>query len=127
MSDDYEMGHKRPPRRTQSKKGQSGNSGRRRSRRPPRTIEIIDKLFMMPVTITEDGLRRQVPLVGAIVLQLLRRELSGSRRALTVRLAYQSLAQQYAERTLEIRFVDNDYTQALSRARSSGATEDDEG
>jgi Family of unknown function (DUF5681) len=124
MSDDYEVGYKRPPKQTRWKKGESGNGGRRRSRRPLRLIEVIDKLLLTPVTVTENGLASQMPTVGAIVLQLLRKELSGNRRALTVRLAYEALAQQYAERKLEVRFVDSDYTQALSSPPSSEATED---
>jgi hypothetical protein len=124
MRDDYEVGYKRPPKRTRWKKGQSGNRDRRRSRRPIRLIEVIDKLLLTPVTVTENGRASQMPAVAAIVLQLLRKELSGNRRALTVRLAYEALAQQYAERKLEIRFVDSDYTQALSSAPSSEATED---
>jgi hypothetical protein len=124
MRDDYEVGYKRPPKRTRWKKGECGNRNRRRSRRPLRLIEVIDKLLLTPVTVTENGLTSQIPAVGAIVLQLLRAELSGNRRALKVRLAYESLAQQYAERKLEIRFVDSDYTQALSSAPSSEAKED---
>jgi hypothetical protein len=124
VSDDYEVGYKRPPKRTQWKKGESGNRNRRRSRRPLRLIEVIDQILLKPVTVTENGLARQMPAVGAIVLQLLRKELAGNRRALTVRLAYEALAQQYAERKLEIRFVDSDYTQALASAPSSEATED---
>jgi hypothetical protein len=125
MSDDYEIGHKRPPKRTRWKKGQSGNRNRRQSQRPLRLIEVIDKLLLAPVTVTENGLVSQMPAVGAIVLQLLRKELAGNRRALTVRLAYEALAQQYAERQLEVRFVESDYTQAISSAPSSETTEDD--
>jgi hypothetical protein len=124
VSDDYEVGYKRPPKRTRWKKGESGNRNGRRSRRPLRLIEVIDKLLLTPVTVTETGLASQMPAVGAIVLQLLRKELAGNRRALTVRLAYEALAQQYAERQLEIRFVESDYTQALSSTPSSEATED---
>jgi hypothetical protein len=125
MRDDYEVGYKRPPKRTRWKKGESGNRNRRRSRRPFRLIEVIDKLLLTPVTVTENGLSSQMPAVGAIVLQLLRKELAGNRRALTVRLAYEALAQQYGEWKLEIRFVDSGYTQALASAPSSEATEDD--
>jgi hypothetical protein len=125
MRDDYEIGYKRPPKRTRWKKGESGNRNRRRSRPPLRLIEVIDEMLLKPVTLTENGLASRMPAVGAIVLQLLRKELAGNRRALTVRLAYEALAQQYGERKLEIRFVDSDYTQALSSAPSSEATEDD--
>ena len=60
MSDDYEVGYKRPPKRTRWKKGESGNRNRRRSRRPLRLIEVIDKLLLTPVTVTENGLASQM-------------------------------------------------------------------
>jgi hypothetical protein len=124
MSDDHKIDN-RPPKRTRRKKGPRGNAGRK-SQRPRRLIEIIDDVLLMPITVVEDGLVRQVPAVEAILLQLLRKELSGSRRALVVRLGYQRMAREHAERTLAIRFVDGEYTQALSRGQSSAEAENDQ-
>ena len=96
MSGNYEVGSGRPPKRTQWKKGQSGNRGRRKARRAATTAEIINKLLLAPVDITENGKTRRVTTLEAIILQLWRKELAGDRRALAVRLKYQELAQQHA-------------------------------
>jgi hypothetical protein len=79
MSDNHKI-----DKRTRRKRGNAG----RKSQRARRLIEIIDDVLLMPITVAEDGLVRQVPAVGAILLQLLRKELSGSRGALVVRLGY---------------------------------------
>jgi len=60
MSSGYEVGFGRPPKRTRWKKGQSGNRGRRKVRRAATTAEIIDKLLLSPIDITENGKPRRV-------------------------------------------------------------------
>jgi hypothetical protein len=113
MSDDYEIGSGRPPKRSQWKKGQSGNRGRRKARRVATTDEIINTLLLAPVVITENGKKRRVTTLEAIILQLWRKELAGDRRALTVRLKYQELAQQQAELKSEITFGQSPYTEVV--------------
>jgi hypothetical protein len=118
---DYEVGFGRPPKRTQWKKSQSGNPGRRRIRRPATTAEIVDKLLLTPINITENGNLRRVTTLEAILLQLWRKELDGSRRALAVRLKYEELDRAIAESTTEITFADTPYHEA-----SSSGTDDDD-
>ena len=79
------------------KKVRAEIAGRRKARRAATTAEIIDKLLLAPIDITENGIARRVTTLEAIVLQLWQKELDGNRRALDVRLKYQELAQQHAE------------------------------
>jgi Family of unknown function (DUF5681) len=90
--DAYEVGYGRPPKETQWKKGQSGNAGAKK-RRPAAvaTVEIIDRLFVKPVEIVENGVARKVSTLEAILMRLWAAELSGSKRAGKVRLQFQEL------------------------------------
>ena len=57
--DDYEVGYKKPPKATQFKKGQSGNS----RGRPPRAkdnAELFNKILDEKVSITDNGRLRQL-------------------------------------------------------------------
>ena len=92
-SDDaYEVGHGRPPKETQWKKGQSGNAGPKK-RRPASvaTVEIVDRLFMRPIRIVENGVARKVSTLEAILLRLWTAEMSGTKRAGSVRLQFLEL------------------------------------
>jgi hypothetical protein len=124
MTGDYEVGFGRPPRRTRWKKGQSGNRGRQKARRPATTAEIIDKLLLAPVDITENGKPRRVTTLEAILLQMWRKEMLGNRRAWLARLKYQELARQHAEIAIEIAFVDSPYTPRRGRTPQPETTDD---
>jgi Family of unknown function (DUF5681) len=119
MSADDEVGFARPPKRGRSKKGHSGNPGRRKARRSATTLEIVDKLLLAPIEITENGRPRTVTTLEAILLQLWKKELNGSRRALTVRLKYEELDRAIAVSTTEIHFADTPYTEACGDACTS--------
>jgi hypothetical protein len=112
MSGEYEIGLGRPPKRTQWKKGQSGHGRRRKARRAATTAEIIDKMLLALIDITENGIPRRVTTLEAILLQLWQRELDGNRRALAVRLKYEELDQAIAEPTTKINFADSPYRDA---------------
>jgi Family of unknown function (DUF5681) len=118
-----EVGFRRPPKRTRWKKGQSGNR-ERKARRAPTTREIIDKLLLALIDITENGNARRVTTLEAILLQLWRKELDGNRRALAARLRYEELDQKNIEATTEITFADSPYTEACG-APPSGPGDDD--
>ncbi len=124
MTGDDEVGYGRPPKRTRWQKGQSGNPGRRRARRVATTSEIIDKLLLAPIDITESGRPRRVTTLEAILLQLWKKELEGNRRALAVRLKYEELDQTIAASTTEITFADTPYTEA--RDTPSSENDDDD-
>jgi hypothetical protein len=121
MSGDDEDGRGRGPKRTQWKKGQSGNRERGKQRRAATTTEIIDKLLLAPIDITENGTAKRVTTLEAILLQLWRKELDGNRRALAARLKYEELDQTIAETTTEMTFADTPYSEA-----SSSWTDDDD-
>ena len=80
--DAYEVGYGRPPKETRWKKAQSGNPGPKK-RRPAAvaTVEIIDRLFVKPVEIVENGVARKVSTLEAILMRLWAAEMSGSKRA----------------------------------------------
>jgi Family of unknown function (DUF5681) len=123
MSGDNDVGYRRPPKGTRWKKGQSGNPARRGARRVATTLEIFDKLLLAPIDISENGRPRRVTTLEAILLQLWKKELSGSRRALAVRLKYEELDQTIAASTTEITFADGSYTEDC-KASSSGKDDD---
>jgi hypothetical protein len=64
---------------------------KRRPREPESTVGIIDGALKSLVAITENGVTRKVTIVEAIVIQLLRAETAGNKRAAAVRLRYQRL------------------------------------
>jgi hypothetical protein len=107
MSGEYGNELGRPSKRTQWKKAQSGHGRRRKARRAATTAEIIDKMLLAPIDITENGIARRVTTLEAILLQLWQKEFDGNRRALAIRLKYEELDQTIAEPTTEITFADS--------------------
>jgi Family of unknown function (DUF5681) len=90
--DGYEVGYGRPPKETRWRKGQSGNAGpKKRKPAPVATMEIIDRLLTEPVEIIESGIPRKVSTLEAILMRLFASEVSGNKRAGTVRLKFQEL------------------------------------
>jgi hypothetical protein len=85
----YEVGYQRPPKHTQWKKGQCGNPKRQYKRPPKGTVALIDAAFAQQVDIVEKGISRRVCVFEAILLHLWIKEMSGAKRATTVRLKYQ--------------------------------------
>jgi hypothetical protein len=124
MSSPSAVGYKRPPEQSRWKKGQSGNPNHRYPRRSISVVEMIDGLLSGPIDIVENGVTRRVSTLEAIILQLWRKEVSGDRRALSVRLKYQEFARQNAKQRVEITFVDSDYTRALAGG-STASTADE--
>ena len=73
-------------------KGAVGKRGRKkRGTAAVATVEIIDRLFVKPVEIVENGVARKVGTLEAILMRLWAAELSGSKRAGKVRLQFQEL------------------------------------
>jgi hypothetical protein len=113
-SKDYEIGHGRPPKATQWKKGQSANPGGRSSPRPTGLLEMIDKLLLTPVKITRDGEPKWVTTLEAILEQLWSKGIANDRRAMAVYIRCRDLAPQVADGTVQVTFADTDYTKAFS-------------
>ena len=79
MANDYEVGYGKPPKHTQFKKGQSGNSkGRPKGRKNMRTI--VNDILNRTVTIRENGRTRRVKFQEAFAHQLAAKALNGSTR-----------------------------------------------
>jgi hypothetical protein len=125
MSGDDGVGFGRPPKRTRWKKSQSGNPARRKARRTATTAEIIDKLLLATINITENDTARRVTVMEAIGLQLWKKAVDGDPRAVDVLLKYQELAKQHPHVATEITFGDNPYNQNDVRAPPPEVDDDD--
>ena len=88
----YEVGYCRPPKRTQWRKGQCGNPKRMRKKNPKPVVDMIDEFVAGEIDIVEQGVSRRVSALEAIVLQLWRHAVAGSKRAMNVLLQYQAFA-----------------------------------
>ncbi len=94
MSDDYEIGYRKPPRNRRFQPGQSGNpKGRPKGRRNFRTE--VEAILMAPVPIKENGRVRHVPTQVAALMRLREKALNGDSKALQTIL---TLADQVSER-----------------------------
>ena len=76
---DYEVGYGRPPKATQFKKGQSGNP-RGRPRAQKSVGSMLEEVFFRKIPITENGKRREVTMVEAILRQLANGAVKGDMR-----------------------------------------------
>jgi hypothetical protein len=119
-SKDYEIGHGRPPKATQWKKGQSANPGGLSSRSVD-VAETIDKLLLTPVKITVNGDSKRVAVLKVILEQLWNKAITGDPRARAVFLRWLELAPQVADRTVEITFADSDYTRTFTGQSIAGS------
>jgi hypothetical protein len=119
-SKDYEIGHGRPPKATQWKKGQSPNPGGQSSRSVD-VAETIDKLLLTAVRVTVNGKSKRVAALKIILEQLWNKAIAGDRRARAVFLRWLELAPQVADRTVEITFADSDYTRTFTGQSIAGS------
>ena len=118
---DYEIGHGRPPKATQWKKGQSPNPGGKSSRRSVDFAETIDKLLLTPVKVTVNGGSKRLPALVVILEQLSNKGIEGDRRAMAVFFRWLELAPQVADRTVEITFADSEYTRTFTGQSIAGS------
>src|SRR3954467_14740458 len=76
----YEVGYKRPPRRSQFKPGQSGNPrGRPKGRKNEDTI--LDEILHRKLPMRDRGRIREVPIIEAIFLKFTEAALRGDPKA----------------------------------------------
>ena len=80
---DYEVGYGKPPRHTRFAKGQSGNP-RGRPRGAKNFTTLLEEALNEPVTVTENGGRRKVSKLQAIVTQLVNRSATADFRAIKI-------------------------------------------
>jgi Family of unknown function (DUF5681) len=85
---DYQVGFGKPPKERQFRKGQSGNpKGRPRGSRNASTL--LDELLKERVVVSENGRRREMTKLEAILKQLVNRAAQGDHRATQLLLAHQ--------------------------------------
>jgi len=118
-SDGYRVGYGHPPLKTRWKKGQSGDSRRRKPKRRRSTVEIIDKMLFVPVQVTLNGETETVPTIRAIIFQLMQKAGSGNVRPARVLQKYRDFASQNLETKPELTFVKSDYTRAFAKQNGS--------
>jgi hypothetical protein len=80
---DYEVGYGKPPRHTRFAKGQSGNP-RGRPCGAKNFTTLLEEALDEPVTVTENGGRRKVSKLQAIVTQLVNRSATADFRAIKI-------------------------------------------
>lgn len=78
----YEIGHGKPPKQYQFKKGQSGNPGGRR-KESVNLATIFERVALTEIELNENGRRRKVVIPEALALTLAKKGLSGDVRAIT--------------------------------------------
>jgi len=77
----YEVGYKRPPKKGQFKKGESGNpNGRPKGSK--NFVTILTKELNQKITINENGKKRNVTRMEAMVKRMVAEALQGERRSL---------------------------------------------
>jgi hypothetical protein len=118
--DDYAVGYGRPPLKSRWRKGQGGRPPKK-SKPAESTVQIIDRLLLSTVKLTLNGEVKSVPALAAIISQLQQKEISGSVRASRVLLKYKQFASQHADRKIQLVFVENDHTPAVTQV-GPGAT-----
>ena len=91
-SGDDAVGYRRPPKRTQWRKGQCGNPKRKRNPVPRGATEIIDQLFAKRFKVMDNGSARTASGVEVIITRLISKEIAGDRQAMAVRLKYLAFA-----------------------------------
>ena len=76
--DDYEVGFRKPPRHSRFKPGQSGNpTGRKRSVQTSDWEDPLKAILQLKIPILWDGKRIRVPAFKALMMNTLKKALSG--------------------------------------------------
>lgn len=78
----------------------------------------MERLLTRRVPISKGGQPKQVSATEAIVLQLMQKALSGNARIWRAILKYQEFANQHCNKSLDLKFEESDYTQALAKSSS---------
>ena len=80
MSVEYEVGYKKPPKAGQFKKGNSGNP-KGRPKGSENLTTVIRRELLRPMRILENGRKRTVPRLGAVVAAAAAKAVSGDTKA----------------------------------------------
>jgi hypothetical protein len=80
MKREYAVGERKPPQHSRFKKGQSGNpSGRRKN-----LATLVKQAIFQRVTVTENGRRKTITKLDAILKRLVNKAASGDHRAINL-------------------------------------------
>jgi hypothetical protein len=122
----YEVGRGRPPRATQFKPGRSGNpAGRKKGSRNLKTI--LRRVMESEIEVSENGRKRRVPVVEALILRLVQEGLRGQLRALDSALdRYEQHVDDGPERQEELPEEDLALLERLMGTRARGASNRDQ-
>lgn len=80
----------------------------------------MERLLIRRVSVSVSGQASRISASEAIVLQLMQKAMSGSPRAWRALLKYQEFANSRADRSIELRFVESDYTRTIAKSSSRG-------
>lgn len=80
-TNEYEVGYGKPPKATQFKKGRSGNP-KGRPKASKNVGLILEEAFFRKITISENGTRREVTMLEAILRQLVNGAVKGEMRSI---------------------------------------------
>ena len=89
----YEVGFGKPPKSTQFRKGQSGNS-KGRPKGKPNLATVINRTLQAKVIINENGRRREVTKLEAGMIQMSNKAAAGDLRALNMVTAFARSAEE---------------------------------
>lgn len=85
MSDDYEVGYKKPPKKSQFKPGQSGNS-KGRSKGSKNLKTVVQEEAYSKIPIKEGGKSKTVTKVEALMKSMLAKGIKGDTKAANIAL-----------------------------------------
>lgn len=94
---DYEIGYRKPPKRSRFKPGVSGNPKGRRKRQQTPAAEIIRQAFSTPVPIIRNGRTRMTTYAEMIITALVERAVKGQIGAAEHILKVRAHAQRYGD------------------------------
>jgi hypothetical protein len=115
-SEGESVGYRQPPKGTRWNTGQSGNQRRTKAKPKPAesSLAVIERLLFEPVEVVKNGEPTRMSSAVAIINQLMQKSFSGEKRAARVLQKYAAFANRDGATQLEIVFIDNEYTAALS-------------
>jgi hypothetical protein len=112
---DYEVGHGRPPKHTQFKKGESGNP-RGRVDGSKNLATLIEQALERRVSFTENGRRRTITMREAIAIQLVKRAASGDAKSMNLLINHDRTRAADAERVGQAKPINEELDRAIIMA-----------
>jgi hypothetical protein len=84
------------------------------------TLALLDQHLLQIRRMKLNGEEMKMPTIKVIMMQLLQKELAGSRRARNALLKYKELASVHDERELEVQFADGEAAAETAEETKSG-------